>query len=212
LVIDPDNALVLSQAGRLYVKLARYAEAVPVLQAAHNQAPENADVMNDLGVAMTFNGQVNEAVELYNQLIARHADYVPALFNKGYALVQLKRFGEARPLLEQYTAAKPDNAMALGVMAMLELAETNHPAALGYLDKAIEVNPEWTTPYLDAAGICASIGDNSRSIQYLDRALAVGTPAEVYQHFTGKAFAKARETPEGKALEKKIADMARKAY
>lgn len=211
LTIDPENTLVLSQAGRLYVKLARYAEAVPVLQAAHQQAPDNADVMNDLGVAMTFNGQVAEAVELFNRLIAQHPEYAPALFNKGYALVQLKNFGEARPLLEQYITQKPENAMALGVLAMLELAATNQTAALVHLDKAIEINPKWSTPYLDAAAICASIGENSRAIGYLDRALGFAPPAEVYQTFSSKSFAPVRETAEGKALEKKIADQARKA-
>lgn len=211
LAIDPDNALVLSQAGRLYVKLGRYAEAVPVLESAHKQAPENADVMNDLGVAMTFNGQAAQAVELFDRLAAQHNGYTAALFNKGYALVQLKKYSEARPLLEQYITAKPDNSMALGVLAMLELAETNQVAALAHLDKAIAVNPAWSTPYLDAAGICASIGENSRAIAYLERALEIATPAEVYQQYASKAFGQIRGTDAGQALEKKIADRARKA-
>lgn len=209
LTIKPDDPVVLSQAGRLLIRLGRHGEAVPKLREALTLLPENPDIMNDLGVALTFNNQSAEAVTIYNRLATNHPAYTPALFNHGYALVQLRDYAAARPLLEKYLESEPKNAMALGVLAILELAEKNYDKALGLLDQAIEISPSWPTPYLDAAGICAAKGDPARSVQYLERALEVASPAEVYQQFRSPSFDDVRNSEEGLALEKKIADRAR---
>jgi tetratricopeptide (TPR) repeat protein len=207
--IAPDNTVILSQMGRLNIQLARYSNAVVILEKAILHSDNNPDIMNDLGVAMTFNNQTADAVALYDNLLEEYPDYVPALFNKGYALVQLHDYENARPLLESYIGKKSDDAMAYGVLAVLELSEKKHDAALALLDKAIAAAPTWSTPYLDAATICAGTDQGERALTYLERALEFTPPADIYQQFQGNAFRSIRLTEEGKALEKKIADRAR---
>lgn len=206
---DPNNTMVLSQIGRLSIRLGRYSEAVRALQQAIAVSADNPDIMNDLGVALTFDGQPQAAVELYDRLLQQFPDYQAALFNKGYALVQLREYATARPLLEQYLRVKPDDAMAYGVLAVLELAEKQHEKALELLDRAIEVSPTWGTPYLDASAICAGIDQPSRALSYLERGLAYASPADVYRQFQSEAFGAIRLSEEGKAFEKKIAARAR---
>lgn len=210
LAMDPENPLVLSQAGRLNIRLGRYGDAVALLKQAIAVSDANPDIMNDLGVALTFNGKAAEAVELYDHLLEQHPDYTPALFNKGYAQVQLRDYVSARPLLESYIERRDDDAMALGVLAILELAEENREKALELLDQAIKISPAWPTPYLDAASICAALERNEAAVSYLERALEVASPAEVYQHYKGAAFEALRISELGQGLEKKIAELARK--
>ncbi len=206
---EPANPETLAQAGRLFIRLSRYAEAVPLLQRAHVLVPDEPDVMNDLGVALTFNADAAGAVALYDRLFVNHPEYTPALFNQGYALVQQRAWVKARPLLETYLTREPSNAMAMGVLAMLEVAETNTTRALELLDQAIQTKPSWATPYLDAAAICASISEPDRAVSYLERALAVADPAEVFRQYSMPAFREIRNTTTGMDLEKKIADRAR---
>jgi tetratricopeptide (TPR) repeat protein len=125
--------------------------------------------------------------------------------------VQLSDYAKARPLLEGYLAKEPENAMALGVLAILELAEKKYDAALELLDRAIAISPTWPTPYLDAAGIAATKGDQSQAVRYLEQALLIAAPSEVYQQYSSAAFREIRTTDAGKELEKKIADEARKS-
>lgn len=209
LTLTPADPLILSQAGRIYIRLARHDEAIPVLRRALDHDPDNADVMNDLGVALTFNGQAEEAVDLYGQLMTNHPGYTAAKFNQGYALVQLQRFEEARPLLEGFVEVETNNAMALGVLAVVEQAARNHDRALELLDRAIRLNPEWGTPYLDAAGIAAAKGDAAKAADYLERALAVASPADVFQVYNLPALRDLRASERGKALETRIAGRAR---
>jgi len=207
--IDPENIAVLSQVGRLNIQLARYGTAVRALEIAYRKNPNNPDIINDLGVAMTFNNQAGEAIPLFDQLIEKFPDYIPALFNKSYALVQIREYEPARPLLEQYLEKKPEDAMALGVLAVLDMANKDYDNALKRLDQAISIAPKWSMPYLDAATICATIDQPARAIDYLERALAFAPPSEVYQQYQSTAFRTIRITEEGRALEKKIADRAR---
>lgn len=211
LQMNQQNPLLLSQTGRLYIRQGRHAEAIPLLVRARDLIPDNPDIINDLGVALTFNGQAADAVLLYEKLAASHPDYAPAGFNHGYALVQLGEHKKARPLLETFLAYEPENAMATGVLAMLELADNKPDRALELLDRAIEIAPQWGTPYLDAAGICASRGENQRALSYLEKALVVAPPAVVYQHYKSPAFRAIQTTDEGLAFEKKIAGQARAA-
>jgi len=208
--VDPNNVMVLTQAGRLNIRMARYDAAIDLLKTAREQSKENPDILNDLGVAFTFNGQEAEAVELYDELISLHPDYVPALFNQGYALVQLQDYDQARPKLESYLVKRPDDAMALGVLAVLEIAEKNQDQALELLDRAIKASPEWIMPYLDAATICATTEKYERSLAYLEKALEIGNPAEVYKRYQSSPFSPIRSMPEGRTFELKIAESARK--
>lgn len=209
LAMNQDDPLLFSQAARLYIRQGRHAEAIPLLVRARDLVPDNADIMNDLGVALTFNGQATDAAILYEKLAASHPDYAPAGFNHGYALVQLNQYEKARPLLEAFLEYEPENAMAIGVLAMLELADDQPDRSLELLDRAIEVAPQWGTPYLDAAGICASRKDNERALAYLEKALVVAPPAVVFQQYKSPAFQTIRATEEGLAFEKKIAEQAR---
>ncbi|HMO51644.1 MAG TPA: tetratricopeptide repeat protein [Kiritimatiellia bacterium] len=209
LAIDPSHPQILAETGRLLIRLNRHAEAVTLLERAESASPGHPDILNDLGVALTFAGRAEAAVTLYEQVRAAHPDYAPALFNQGYALVQLRNHEQARPLLEAYVEKRPDDAMALGVLAIMELAEQHHEKALGLLDRAIAAAPNWVTPYLDAASIHASLGQDSQALNYLERALDAGGPAEVYQHYMTPVFRSLRTSDAGKGLEKKIADRAR---
>lgn len=209
LIIDSTDTAILSQIGRLNIRIARYADAIKALEQAHRFNPDQPDIMNDLGVAMTFHGQAPEAIALFAELQAKHPDYVPALFNKGYAHVQIREFDQARPLLEDYLGKKPDDAMALGVLAVVEMAEKRYEAALALLNRAIASNPEWPTPYLDAATVCAIQGDTAQSLSYLEKALQYGTPAEVYRTYQAQVFQDVRLSDAGKDFERNIAEKAR---
>lgn len=210
MLVDPGNVTVLTQAGRLTIRMGKYADAVEFLTIARDQSNDNADIMNDLGVALTFNGQEQEAVKLYDKLLELHPDYVPALFNQGYAMVQIQDYPAARPKLEMYLAKRPDDAMALGVMAVLELAEKNDEKALELLDRAIKASPDWIMPYLDAATICVTLDRFDQALGYLEKALEVGSPSDVYRRFQSNPFSPLRLSDQGRVFESKIAEAARK--
>lgn len=70
-------------------------EAIAELRWARSLNPASALIANNLGKALFDAGEVNAALAMYNVALARSADVAEAHFNRGVALVTLKRMDEA---------------------------------------------------------------------------------------------------------------------
>jgi tetratricopeptide (TPR) repeat protein len=83
--------------------------------------PESPQAHVNLGVAYKHKGALDEALASYNRALAQRADYVEALSNRGWVLVEQEKWQEARRDFEQALQLKPDDHGALqGLAQVLE--------------------------------------------------------------------------------------------
>ncbi len=210
LALNPSHLRALSAAGGIHLQTAHFDRALEYFALARTLAPEDPILLNQYARALTYSGREAEAIAIFEDLLATHPEFYQAHLYRGYALLQLRETVPAREALETYIAAQPSDAMALGIMATLEVAEGNREAALVHLDRAIVLQPDWSKPYLDAASIAAVLEQPSRAAAYLEAALTCTSPAEVYQYYSSPAFRNLRISDEGRILERTIADHARR--
>jgi Flp pilus assembly protein TadD len=75
LVLDDGDAWTMNNLGLLYIRDARYEEALPPLARAVQLRPKTAAFQNNLGVALERTGHLNEAAEAYRAALEVDPDH-----------------------------------------------------------------------------------------------------------------------------------------
>ncbi len=117
--LEPDNAEAQYELGRVQLKLkSDAASAVAPLEKAVALDPGNATYETAWGTALTGAQQFDRAVEVLTETTARPGyESAEGFFSLGQALVQLKRYTAAIPLLEKAATLAPDAAAIWATLA-----------------------------------------------------------------------------------------------
>src|SRR5262249_37395085 len=127
LLLDPWHPETLWLKGHILIRLDRAGEAVHVLKRGRSVADRNADVR-----------------DLYCYALCRAEHY-------DVAIVELEQaYHDFSERQEQFAELL---SLAYGGRADRLANEQRYEAALGDLENAIEIRPDWPTPYIDRAGI-----------------------------------------------------------
>jgi len=88
---DPKNLAAAVKAGNLLYDAQRYAEAIPFYQQAFALNPRDINVSTDLGTALWYAGQPDEALAQYDKSLGIDASHAQTLFNIGIVRADGKR-------------------------------------------------------------------------------------------------------------------------
>lgn len=200
---------VWGQLGRAYLKAREFNKAQLALEKAVQGSPGTAELMNDLGAAMLYQGKVDRAQDLFLAASDIDPSFAPSFFNLALCrMAKSDRVG-ARDYLQKFLGLKPRDARALRELAFLDAIESNYEDALSSLERALPNAPTWPLLYFDAAAVSALMGRMDQAITYLQKAEPLSTPSTVYQIFREPAFREIRLTELGKEFEHDLANRAR---
>lgn len=106
---DPQHAFALNNLAAAYLKT-KDKRALQAAQAAHALLPDNASILDTLGVALTRVGRAGEGAEMLKKAVARHPDSIEFNVNYALALAQSGERAAGRAVLQKLTAkgAKPE--------------------------------------------------------------------------------------------------------
>ncbi len=197
------------QLGRLYLRTRDYPRAQIALGKAVENAPGEADLLNDLGVSYLYQGKVEKARNLFDATIEIDPLYAPSLFNLALCHISRNDRGQARDTLVRYLRLKPDEPRALRELAFLDAMESRYQDAMDSLEKALARSADWPLLYFDAAAVSALMGRPDQAVNYLEKAEPLTDPATVYRLYQEPAFREIRLTELGKMFETELATRAR---
>ena len=200
---------VWGRMGQAYLAMQRYERAEMALRKAVQQDPSNPELLNQLGLALMYQGAIEDADDLFATAIEIDHSYAESYYNRALCCISRKQAADAEMYLLQYIRLIPDDARALKELAYLRASEGDYAQALDYLQQAIAEKPDWPALYFDAAAACALLGQVENTFQYLDEVLPLSSPQAVYQIYLQPAFNDLRLTESGAELEKKLAELAR---
>ena len=89
-----------------------YKMAQKYVKQALQNAPDNVDYLNQLGICCKENGQVEDALKAYNQAIKLDPNNLEGLYNKAILLKSKQEFDEAIRLLEKVLKRDPQFTLA----------------------------------------------------------------------------------------------------
>lgn len=160
---DPVATLVSLASG----DQSREVERQLLLQAEPSKRKSCADILNNLGTALTYQGKTNEGMALYHLSVLLKPDHVLALNNLAFELVEQGKYTEAIKLYEQALAVEPDNLKIRNALGNTLVKAGSVDEGIGEYRAALRISP-----------------NDPETRQNLGLALtAAGRPAEAIPHF-----------------------------
>ncbi len=111
-----------------------------------NGSPRLPRGFNNLGMALSAQGQLAQAEVAYRQAIGLDSSYVHAMVNLGMLLGRGGRLAEAKPLFESAIRLKPSNAPALNNLGLVYAGLGDTVSAMGAFQRAIRIAPGAAEP------------------------------------------------------------------
>ncbi len=205
----PHLSAVWGQLGRVYLKTREFNKAQLALEKAVQGSPGTAELMNDLGAALLYQGQVDRAISLFDAAAEIDPLFPASQFNLALCHMARNDRVAARASLQQYLRLRPRDARALREQAFLDALEAQYDAAIRGLERAMLEAPDWALLYFDAAAVSALMGRLDQAITYLEKAEPLSSPRAVFQIYREPAFREIRLTELGKEFEHELASRAR---
>jgi tetratricopeptide (TPR) repeat protein len=170
--IRPSFADAQAEYGRRLSTLGRFAEAIPPLRAALAQLPNVAQMSELLGIALWKTGSFDEAETLLRAAIAGVPNSARANEALGEVLVAKGKTDDGLALLE--TAANLDARNPLLPFRIAEIAHAQgrNTYATGYLDRALQHQPNLSRAHALYGDILFEQGRYAEARTYYQNALA----------------------------------------
>jgi predicted TPR repeat methyltransferase len=183
LALLPGRASTLSNLGATLIKLARPAEALPVLEQALAAEPGNLDALCHLGVALGDLGRDDEALARYDQALAADPQHAPALYQRGVTLNLLGRYDEALAALQRFLDLRPGHARAWLLLGETLQTLERRDEALSSFDKALAIDSTLGEAWSHRGGILRDAGQLQEAADAFRKAMAHGADAELNGYF-----------------------------
>lgn len=114
LSLEPNHVEAGTLLGWIAMEVRRdYPAAVQAYARVVELKPDRPEALNNLGVALKKNGELDKAIANFNRAVALKGDYSEALSNRGWAYVEQRKWREARADFEQALKVNPDDEGAL---------------------------------------------------------------------------------------------------
>lgn len=119
----------------------QYEDAIAVFEELQQKFPEDANIINNLGVAYFHHQQIDKAVDCYKMALTIDPSLKDVYINLGFALYSLND-PEAIPFLEMAKHAFPENPEVLNTLAKALYKDTQIHKAIEEYENAKQLSPQ----------------------------------------------------------------------
>ena len=141
--INPANADYFLTAANIEQDLGNLTAAVELLQQANRAHPQFAEGRNNLGILLTDQDRIDEAIPHFLEAIRLKPDYARAYANLAAAQLRLLRIDDALASARRAVALKPDYAHAYHLCGNALVMKGDPQAAEISLSTAVRLKPDF---------------------------------------------------------------------
>jgi Flp pilus assembly protein TadD len=170
---DPGNAAHEALLGSSYVRVGRFADAIPHLERALRLDPRSSRAENFLGGALLATGRVAEAVAHFRKAVLLAPEDAHLRFNLARALETVGDSGAAVQALRQTIRIDPKLADAHQQLGVLLHERGQRAEAITHLAEAARLAPSSPVAHAALGGALAQAGRLDEARSHLERALAL---------------------------------------
>ncbi|MBI4416797.1 MAG: tetratricopeptide repeat protein [Euryarchaeota archaeon] len=168
--------------------------AVRVLQGATSLAPDDLRIRRRIdelqvdvplflsrALVASASGQLEEALSLFDRILAVEPDNVNALVGKGVALRRVGREDEALVTLDAALARQPNNTAALRAKGQILEGRDAHEEALVSYEALVEASPRDAEVWALRAGVLEEVGQIEQALASYREALKLDPENETWR-------------------------------
>ncbi len=144
----------------------RYVDAEALLREAARRRPDDADILNDLGMAVWRQKRLDEAEAIYRRAHQINPHNYKTLANLGLAVHEQRRFDEAAEYYRMALLIQPDGFEAIMNLGVVFSEQGKLDEAMGWLVAAHQLRP-------DSADALQNIGMNLSRLGRWEQAVVV---------------------------------------
>ncbi|MEZ5332993.1 MAG: tetratricopeptide repeat protein [Thermoanaerobaculia bacterium] len=153
------------------------------LEIAHALAPDFEKALNNLGVAYTRLGRMDDAIDLYNRGLALYPASVPLLNNLARAYQETGHEAEAEQLLARLEEVNESNPYFFIYRGEVALSKGDVEGALEYMRQAFRIDGDNPEVHVGLAKVFLARGDLERASFHVEKALRIdATHAEARRY------------------------------
>lgn len=169
---DPQAILAAAQG---YQRLELYKDSIPLLERLLTTHPKLTTAGFLLGAAFERNGQRDQAVATFRDVIRNDPDFHAALNYLGYMWAEKgENLEEALKLVGRAVALDPDNGAYVDSLGWTHFQLRQYDRARSYLERATRLEPEDATVHEHLGDVYAALGETSKARAMYQRALKLG--------------------------------------
>lgn len=142
---DKNNLAALTEKSITLATMGDYKEAIKVCKLAiktHPHEPNIAVIYSSYGNSLDGLHQTEDAIAIYDEGIKEFPDYFYLYFNKGVALMGLKKNAEADLCFQQAIIHNPSHGSSHGLIAQIERDKPANIPALMAASRALVLDPQ----------------------------------------------------------------------
>ncbi len=152
LSIDPYHADTLNALGLLYRSQQNRHKAIDLINKAIDIEPNERYYYN-LGIIFKEQNRLEDAIKMYENVIALNPKHTNACMNLGHILKKLNKHSEAIALYEKVITGNPTHANAYYSLGLIFQEQNELTKAVMYYEKAIALNINHANVYFNLAVI-----------------------------------------------------------
>ncbi len=176
------GVVLLGLAMGTWLQLTHWHNSVTLFKHTLDVTPNNYLAHNNLGVALSEQGRIEEAMKQYRKVVEINPNYAMAYYNLGLALGQQGRFEETIGYFVKALQIKPNYAEAYYNMGVSLGKMGNYPEELKAYKRAINVKPDYAEAYCNLGAAYAGMGLYSEAIWAFKEAIQLNPGNRVAQH------------------------------
>lgn len=170
---DTDKVGVIPYLSSFYKEKGRIDEAIALIREGIEIAPDNTDLLLELGIIYDRQGKTAEAIEQMKRVIALDAEQPDALNYLGYTYADKGiLLDEAEAMIRKALAKKPDNGYILDSLGWVYYKKGLYEQALVELQKAIALIPDDPVILEHLGDIHVKLKQPDKALDYYRRALS----------------------------------------
>jgi arylsulfatase A-like enzyme/Flp pilus assembly protein TadD len=173
---QPEMSVANMQYGIAEARLKNYDKAVPPLQKAVKLLPDSGMGHYELGLALFETGDWKSAAPEFEAAVARAPRWADAHFSLAAVYARIDRVPEAMTELDTTLTLNPDHYRANLLRGRILSLQGNPEAALGNLEKAVQVQPQSQEAHLFLGGAYAQLGRDADAQRELSVARTLSAP------------------------------------
>lgn len=169
---DQQNKFYALLLAELYVKQKRYTDAEEIYEKLLKKGPENAEYGVELAAIYLFNDKPDKALEAYNHVERELGPNEEIIRQKQRIYLKQNKVDKAVEEAEKLVASEPGDPDYLLEGAELLISNDRPDQALGWIDRALKLNPDSPHAHVLLADIYRKKGDMARVSKELNLVLA----------------------------------------